>query len=123
MSKNVFGEELKICSMKPITGFYRDGCCNIGEDDHGVHTVCVVMTDDFLVFSKSVGNDLSTPVPQFNFQGLKPGDKWCLCATRWVEAYHADKAPLIILEATHEGMLDYVDLHDLVKFAWKSQQV
>jgi uncharacterized protein (DUF2237 family) len=119
MSKNVFGEELKVCSNKPMTGFYRDGCCNTGEDDHGVHTVCVVITAEFLEFSKEAGNDLSTPLPEYHFPGLKPGDHWCLCASRWTEAYHAGKAPRVILEATHERTLDYVDLHELVKFAWK----
>jgi len=122
MNKNVFGEELKTCSRSPLTGFYRDGCCNTGEDDKGVHTVCVVATDEFLEFSKLAGNDLSTPVPLYRFSGLKPGDRWCLCASRWVEAYRAGKAPLVILEATHERTLDYVDLHELVKFAWKKEK-
>ncbi len=122
MNKNVFGEEFKTCSRSPLTGFYRDGCCNTGENDQGVHTVCIVATAEFLEFSKLAGNDLSTPVPQYRFSGLKPGDRWCLCASRWVEAYRAGKAPLVILEATHERTLDYVDLHELVKFAWKKEK-
>jgi len=123
MGKNVFGEKLITCSNKPLTGFYREGCCNTGDDDHGVHSVCAVMTEDFLAFSKMAGNDLSTPLPQYNFKGLKPGDHWCLCASRWMEAYQADQAPLVILEATHERMLKYIDLHELVKYAWKREQV
>ncbi|MBS4059245.1 MAG: DUF2237 domain-containing protein [Bacteroidetes bacterium] len=119
MAKNVFGEPLIECSTKPVTGFYRDGCCNTGEEDTGLHTVCAVMTEEFLVFSKSRGNDLSTPMPMYRFAGLKPGDRWCLCALRWVEAWKADKAPKVILEATHEKTLDFVPLQELVKFAWK----
>jgi uncharacterized protein (DUF2237 family) len=122
MSNNVFGDKLIPCSSSPMTGFYRDGCCNTGEDDHGVHTVCAIMTAEFLEFSKLAGNDLSTPRPEYSFPGLKPGDHWCICAPRWVEAYHAGKAPLVYLEATHERSLDYVDLHELVKFAWKKQK-
>lgn len=121
MSKNVFGEELVDCSVSPMTGFYRSGCCATGEDDLGVHTVCAVMTKEFLEYSKAVGNDLSTPRPQYLFAGLSPGDKWCLCASRWVEAFHAGKAPKVYLEATHEKTLEYIDLHVLVQFAWKSK--
>jgi uncharacterized protein (DUF2237 family) len=84
MSKNVFGENLMLCSSSPMTGYYRNGCCETGEDDRGTHTVCAVMTEEFLTFSKSKGNDLSTPRPEWNFPGLKPGDKWCLCASRWM---------------------------------------
>jgi uncharacterized protein (DUF2237 family) len=87
-ARNVLGEPLEICSFKPMTGFYRDGCCNTGQEDIGSHTVCAVMTAEFLAFSKSRGNDLSTPVPEFGFPGLKPGDRWCLCAPRWQEAFH-----------------------------------
>ena len=123
MSKNIFGEPLKPCSIRPMTGFYREGCCNSGDDDQGVHSVCAVMTEDFLAFSKMAGNDLSTPMPQYNFKGLKPGDRWCLCASRWMEAYHAEQAPLVILEATHEKTLEYIDLHELVRFAWKRNEV
>lgn len=116
MAKNVFGEALISCSKNPLTGFYRDGCCETGLQDEGVHTVCVVMTDEFLSFSKEMGNDLSTPRAEYNFQGLKAGDRWCLCASRWVEAYRAGRAPLVILEATHEKTLEYVTLGELVKF-------
>ncbi len=121
MAKNVFGEPLISCSEDPLTGFYRDGCCETGPEDVGVHTVCVVLTAEFLQFSKERGNDLSTPRPQYNFAGLKPGDRWCLCASRWVEAYRADKAPLVVLEATNEKMLEYVELVELVRFASKEQ--
>jgi len=119
MALNVFGDELIDCSNEPLTGFYRDGCCNSGEDDLGVHTVCVILTDEFLSFSKSAGNDLSSPRPEYMFPGLKAGERWCLCAARWVEAYQAGKAPLVVLEATHERTLDFIDLHELVKYAWK----
>ncbi len=120
MTKNVFGEPLISCSEDPLTGFYRDGCCETGPEDAGVHTVCVVLTEEFLQFSKESGNDLSTPRPQYNFAGLKAGDRWCLCASRWVEAYKADKPPLVVLEATNEKMLEYVELAQLVKFASKA---
>lgn len=121
MANNVFGEPLAECSQKPLTGFYRDGCCNTGEEDRGLHTVCAVMTDEFLEFSRAAGNDLITPQPIFRFPGLKSGDRWCLCALRWVEAWRAGKAPLVVLEATHEKTLDFVPLEELVKFAWKSE--
>jgi uncharacterized protein len=120
MNKNVFGEQLVSCSNSPKTGFYRTGCCETGPDDLGVHAICAVMTDEFLNFSKQAGNDLSTPVPEFQFAGLKPGDRWCLCAQRWVEAYRAGKAPQVVLEATDEQMLEYVPLETLVKFAYKN---
>lgn len=121
MPKNVFGETLITCSIQPLTGFYRDGCCDTGPEDAGVHSVCVVLTDEFLQFSKEQGNDLSTPRPEFGFAGLKAGDRWCLCASRWVEAYRAGRAPLVVLEATHEGTLEFVELAELVKFAMKEQ--
>jgi len=114
---NVLGEALKMCSMKPMTGFYRDGCCNTGREDIGSHTVCVVVTAAFLDFSKSCGNDLSTPVPEFGFQGLKPGDRWCLCAPRWQEAFEANQAPRVVLRATHEGALSHCSLGDLKRLA------
>lgn len=117
MDKNVFGEPLIPCSNDPVTGFYRDGCCNTGDDDLGVHTVCAVMTDEFLAFSKLRGNDLSTPRPEFNFPGLKAGDSWCLCAGRWVEAYKAGMAPKLHLEATNEKTLEFVDIDTLIRFA------
>ena len=116
-SRNVLGEPLKECCAKPLTGFYRDGACNTGPEDVGVHTVCALMSADFLAFSKAAGNDLSTPVPQFGFEGLKPGDCWCLCAARWKEAFDADKAPRIRLAATHEATLEIVPLDTLKKYA------
>lgn len=117
MAMNVLGTELEDCSNEPLTGFYRTGCCETGSDDIGIHTVCAVMTEDFLAFSKSVGNDLSTPAPHFGFAGLKPGDRWCLCASRWVEALEAGKAPQVILVATHAATLEFAALHDLRRFA------
>lgn len=100
--RNVLGGPLIACSTDPMTGFYRDGCCRTGEDDLGVHTVCCVVTEDFLAFSRSVGNDLSTPRPEWGFPGLREGDRWCLCAARWHEADAAGMAPKVVLEATHE---------------------
>ena len=114
--KNVLGGELKCCCMKPLTGFYRDGFCKTGADDRGSHTICVRVTDEFLAFSKSHGNDLSTPRPEFQFPGLVDGDKWCLVALRWQEALEADAAPEVVLEATHEAALQYVSLEDLRKY-------
>jgi uncharacterized protein len=114
---NVFGEPLELCSIDPVTGFYRDGCCNTGVDDVGSHTVCVITTTEFLDFSKSCGNDLSTPMPEYGFAGLKPGDRWCLCAPRWQEAFEAGQAPRVVLRATHEGALIYCSLADLKRFA------
>ena len=116
-SLNIFGESLKTCSMNPKTGFFRDGCCNTDEQDFGMHTVCAVMTDEFLAFSKESGNDLSTPRPQWNFPGLKDGDRWCLCARRWLEAWNEGKAPLVDLEATHEETLRVVPMDILIQFA------
>ena len=116
-ARNVLGEALDICSFKPMTGFYRDGCCNTGPEDVGSHTVCAVMTAAFLEFSKSRGNDLSTPVADVGFPGLKPGDRWCLCAPRWQEALEAGQAPRVVLRATHEGALAYCSLADLKRFA------
>jgi uncharacterized protein len=115
--RNVFGDPLEACSISPMTGFYRDGCCNTGQEDVGSHTVCVVMTSEFLDFSKSSGNDLSTPVPEFGFAGLKPGDRWCLCAPRWQEAFEAGHPPRVVLRATHEGALAHCSLADLKRFA------
>lgn len=115
--RNVLGGPLAECGSKPLTGFYRDGCCNTGRDDHGVHTVCALMTADFLEFSLARGNDLSTPMPDFGFPGLKAGDRWCLCAARWREALKAGRAPRVVLAATHERTLDYVSLDDLKKHA------
>jgi uncharacterized protein len=116
-ARNVLGEPLEICSFKPMTGFYRDGCCNTGQEDVGSHTVCAVMTAEFLAYSKSCGNDLSTPVQEFGFPGLKPGDRWCLCAPRWHEAFEASQAPRVVLRATHEGALTYCKLAELKRLA------
>jgi uncharacterized protein len=116
-ARNVLGEPLEICSIKPMSGFYRDGCCNTGPEDIGSHTVCAVMTAKFLEFSKSHGNDLSTPLPEFGFPGLKPGDRWCLCAPRWQEAFEATQAPRVVLRATHEDALSHCSLADLKRFA------
>jgi len=116
-SRNVLGERLELCSNKPMTGFFRDGCCDTSREDVGSHTVCAVMTAAFLAFSKSRGNDLSTPMPEFGFPGLKAGDRWCLCAPRWQEALEAGQAPRVVLRATHEGALGYCSLADLKRFA------
>lgn len=110
MPKNVLGGPLQPCSERPLTGFYRDGCCNTGDDDLGAHVACVKVTKAFLEFSLAHGNDLTTPHPEFGFAGLKPGDQWCLCATRWVEALNAGAAPRAVLTATREAMLEYVSL-------------
>ena len=112
-ARNVLGGPLLTCSMAPITGFFRNGCCDTSPEDVGSHTVCAVMTAEFLVFSRRSGNDLSTPMPQFGFVGLGPGDGWCLCAPRWQEAFEAGHAPHVVLEATHEGALRYCRLEDL----------
>jgi uncharacterized protein (DUF2237 family) len=122
MALNVFGEPIIVCSTAPMTGYYRNGCCETGEDDQGTHTVCAEMTDEFLEFSKSRGNDLITPRPDWYFPGLKAGDKWCLCVSRWIEAYHAGVAPKVLLEATHEKTLDSVPLEKLIPFALKIRE-
>ncbi len=113
MAKNVLGTDLQDCSHEPLTGFFRDGCCHTGADDTGLHLVCAEMTDAFLTFSKQVGNDLSTPRPEWGFPGLKPGNRWCLCALRWKEAFAAGVAPAVVLEATHISTLEFIDLEDL----------
>ena len=110
---NVLGDALQPCSKEPLTGFYRTGCCESGPDDEGMHTVCVIMTERFLAFSKAAGNDLSTPHPEWGFPGLQPGDRWCLCAPRWQEALEQGYAPQVILEATHQRTLEIVELADL----------
>lgn len=112
-AKNVLGRPLQTCSKSPITGFYRNGCCDTGPQDGGLHIVCTEMTDEFLRFSRERGNDLSTPNPLFQFPGLRPGDRWCLCATRWKEAYDAGMAPRVVLEATHISMLEFATLEEL----------
>jgi len=111
--KNILGTPLELCCADPKTGFFRDGFCHTNYQDEGAHVVCAIMTEEFLAFSKSRGNDLSTPRPEFNFPGLKDGDSWCLCALRWKEAYEADYAPKINPKATHERALEYVNLEDL----------
>jgi uncharacterized protein (DUF2237 family) len=113
MIKNILGTNLEVCSLNPITGFTRSGCCETGPEDLGQHTLCAEVTDEFLQFSKLQGNDLMTPRPEFNFTGLKPGDRWCLCASRWLEALEEGIAPPVILEATHEKALEIIDLAEL----------
>ena len=112
-ARNVLGGPLAACSDSPVTGFYRDGCCHTGPNDVGSHTVCAVMTDAFLAFSKSCGNDLTTPHPAYGFPGLVAGNRWCLCVTRWREAWLAKCAPQVVLAATHEAALDVVTLEAL----------
>ncbi len=116
-SINVFGEPLEACSDEPLTGFFRDGCCNTSSDDLGSHTVCVRVTREFLEFSRFRGNDLSTPQPEFGFPGLNPGDKWCLCAARWAEAHREGMAPRVYLRRTHQRALEIVPLQVLNKYA------
>jgi uncharacterized protein (DUF2237 family) len=111
--RNVLGGELAPCSFDPVTGFYRDGTCRTGPQDHGVHVVCAEMTEEFLKFSAGAGNDLSTPRPEWGFAGLQPGDRWCLCADRWREAFDAGMAPRVHLEATHVSVLEFASLADL----------
>ena len=118
-SLNVFGQPLLLCCNAPKTGFYRDGFCNTGSNDVGTHVICAEMTAEFLSFTKSKGNDLSTPNPFYDFPGLKPGDFWCLCAIRWKEAYDADAAPKVKLESTHEKALDFVTIEQLIEHAAK----
>ncbi len=117
---NVVGGNLKLCCASPLTGYFRDGYCRTGSGDRGVHCICAVVTDEFLQFSLSQGNDLITPRPEFQFHGLKAGDKWCLCALRWKEAFDAGCAPQVILEATAESALEFVDLNDLKAHAFSS---
>ena len=116
-SKNVLGGALQPCSIHPMTGFFRNGCCDTSREDVGSHTVCAVMTAEFLAFSKATGNDLSTPMPDFGFPGLKPGDRWCLCAPRWHESLDAGQAPRVVLRATEAGALDHCELADLKRHA------
>ena len=116
-AKNVLGTELQSCSVDPVTGFYRTGCCETGPDDLGLHLVCAVMSSDFLEFSRLAGNDLSTPVPEYGFPGLSPGDRWCLCVQRWKEAFESGAAPQVVLEATHMSSLEFVSLEELQPYA------
>lgn len=113
MASNVLGAPLQVCCRDPLTGFYRDGFCLTGPEDRGLHTVCAVMTEEFLAFTRSRGNDLSTPVPAYGFSGLEPGDRWCLCVTRWAEALGAGCAPPVVLAATHVSALEFVSRGDL----------
>ena len=121
-SLNVYNKPLEICGTNPITGVYRDGCCNTGINDVGTHTVCAIVTDSFLQFSKSKGHDLTKDNPIYNFNGLKEGDKWCLCVSRWIEAYRADVAPPIILESSHIKTLEYISIEILEKFNFNNYQ-
>jgi uncharacterized protein (DUF2237 family) len=114
---NVLGGELESCGTDPMTGFYRDGCCDTGSEDAGVHTVCALVTEEFLRFSAQVGNDLVTPRPELGFPGLRPGDRWCLCASRWAQAHEAGVAPPVVLAATHARSLEWIDLADLQRAA------
>lgn len=116
---NILGTTLQPCSVRPMTGFFRDGCCHTGPDDLGSHTVCAIMTEEFLEFSKARGNDLSTPMPEYQFPGLKPGDRWCLCAARWQEAADAGFAPLVVLEATHRLATRQASEEELRKHAYQ----
>ena len=113
LQKNVLGTVLRTCSRNPVTGFFRNGCCETDAEDAGEHTACVQVTEEFLKFSKTSGNDLSTPRPEYGFVGLKPGDCWCVCAARWVEAYRAQVIAPLVLEATHQSLLDYLTLEEL----------
>ena len=115
--KNILGTDLKCCGTKPMTGYFRDGFCRTTKTDHGRHVVACIVNEKFLHFTRQMGNDLSSPNPMYNFPGLKPGDKWCVCALRWKEAFDAGCAPEVILEATHEKSLDYVNLDDLISMS------
>ncbi|MEX2169581.1 MAG: DUF2237 domain-containing protein [Pirellulales bacterium] len=121
-AKNVLGEELQFCCRSPMTGFYRDGKCNTGLGDDGLHLICAEMTAEFLEFSSEVGNDLSTPIPEFGFPGLEPGDCWCLCAPRWKQAYDAGMAPRVKLAATHISALEFATLEELQEYALDSNR-
>lgn len=115
---NVFGKSIEPCSLNPLTGFYRDGCCTTGREDKGLHTVCIIATEEFLSYSAKVGNDLSTPHPEYMFAGVKPGDRWCLCAMRWIEAYQAGCAPFVVLESTNQDILKYVSFDLLLDYKY-----
>ncbi|MCZ8158205.1 MAG: DUF2237 domain-containing protein [Leptospira sp.] len=122
-SENVFGEELQPCSANPLTGFFRDACCNTSDEDFGSHTVCVIATEAFLLSQKSSGNDLMTPRPEYGFDGVKPGDRWCLCASRWLEAYRNGVAPLVALDSTHKRALEIIPLETLERFAYEGEAI
>ncbi len=117
LPKNVLGTELQPCCSAPVTGFYRDGYCRTGATDYGLHIVCAEMTAEFLEFSRQMGNDLITPIPEYQFPGLKPGDRWCLCVKRWQEAYEAGIAPPVLLESTHMSSIEFVTLEQLQEHA------
>jgi uncharacterized protein (DUF2237 family) len=121
--KNVLGQPLAVCSCEPMTGFYRTGCCETGADDLGVHTICCVVDEAFLAVSKSLGNDLSTPMPHFGFPGLKPGDRWCVCAARWLDVERAGAGCAVVLEATHEATLAIVPFELLIQYAVIPEQL
>lgn len=116
-SRNVLGQPLQTCGTDPVTGFFRDGCCNTGPDDRGIHTVCAIVTDEFLETSRQLGNDLITPAPQFGFPGLHAGDRWCVCAARWLQAYEAGAPCPVVLEATHENTLNTIPFEILLQYA------
>jgi len=118
MNKNIFGEPLITCSTNPMTGFFRNGCCDTDKTDIGMHTICVIVTKEFLLFSKAVGNDLITPMPEYSFPGLKEGDKWCICLNRWKQAKEDGLAPLIVLESTNIIVLNDLSLEDLKKYQY-----
>ena len=120
---NVLGRPLQTCSLEPKTGFFRDGCCKSSPEDTGLHIVCAFMTREFLLFSRSKGNDLTTPRPEYGFPGLKPGDQWCLCAQRWIEAAQAKAAPAVFLEGTHESVLNYIPIETLLDHAMTSSDM
>jgi len=117
MAKNVLGGDLIVCSSDPVTGFFRTGTCDTCGDDEGMHTVCAVMTAEFLEFSRNAGNDLSTPQPEYRFPGLQPGDHWCLCLPRWIEALEAGTAPQIVLQATHMSVIEFLSMETLIEYA------
>ena len=119
MNKNIFGDRLITCSKDPLTGYFRNGCCDTDDTDLGKHTVCIIANNDFLKFSKRTGNDLSTPLPEFGFDGVKVGDRWCLCALRWKEAFENNCAPMVFLEATNEKTLDVIRIEDLIAHAYR----
>lgn len=118
MAKNVLGGDLEVCSRDPLTGFFRDGCCHTSGDDPGMHTVCAVMTPEFLEYGRRRGNDLISPRPEWGFPGLKAGDRWCVCLSRWVEAMKDGVAPPVVLEATHASVVEFVDIDELRSHAW-----
>lgn len=122
-AKNVLRKPLQVCSLEPLTGWFRNGCCDTGPGDMGVHVICCEVTEEFLDYSKNVGNDLSTPIPEYDFPGLKPGDRWCVCAARWKEAYDAGVAPGVVLAATHMSALEFATLEELKEHAVDPEEI